>query len=302
MKKGYKHSMTYHDEWKKNHGALGFKMHNDYLFRMLMQRDEKTLKAIIASVMEIDIRKISEVIVTNPIVPGEAIDDLEVHLDINVSIVTEDNLLQQINVEMQAYIDPNWIDRSVFYVCRMFNDLNKGKKYNETIPVWQIAFCDFTLFKNEPAFVSIFKFINTKKLCQVYTDKITITNINLKAIEKAEKKHVDSGLVKWAKLFKAESWEDLMKLAKEDDAMDYAISSVWQLTEDQRIREQMRRREENEREWNYREELLQNALQEAVRSKEEAKQAQKEVDTLKEENEKLRKKLALLEKNAISDE
>ena len=77
--------------------------------------------------------------------------------------------------------------------------------------------------------------------------------------------------------------DGFFELAKEDDAMDCAISSVWQLTEDQKIREQMRRREENEREWNHREELLQNALQ--------------EVDVLKEENEQLKKQIAMLENN-----
>ena len=73
------------------------------------------------------------------------------------------------------------------------------------------------------------------------------------------------------------------ELAKEDDAMDCAISSVWQLTEDQRIREQMRRREENEREWNHREELLQNALQ--------------KVDILEEKLDQLRKENEMLKKN-----
>ena len=65
--------------------------------------------------------------------------------------------------------------------------------------------------------------------------------------------------------------------------MDCAISSVWQLTEDQRIREQMRRREENEREWNHREELLQNALQ--------------KVDILEEKLDQLRKENEMLKKN-----
>lgn len=39
-------------------------------------------------------------------------------------------------------------------------------------------------------------------------------------------------------------------LAQENPTIDQTISSVWQLTQDEAIREQMQRREENERIWN----------------------------------------------------
>ena len=42
-----------------------------------------------------------------------------------------------------------------------------------------------------------------------------------------------------------------MTLANKNNMIDKAVSSVWQLTEDEKIREQMRRREDNERYWNY---------------------------------------------------
>ena len=39
-------------------------------------------------------------------------------------------------------------------------------------------------------------------------------------------------------------------LAQENTVVDKAVSSAWQLVEDREIRDQMRRREENERFWN----------------------------------------------------
>ncbi len=39
-------------------------------------------------------------------------------------------------------------------------------------------------------------------------------------------------------------------LAQQNPTIDQTISSVWQLTQDETIRKQMQRREENEREWN----------------------------------------------------
>ena len=39
-------------------------------------------------------------------------------------------------------------------------------------------------------------------------------------------------------------------LAQEDKSIDKALSTAWQLTEDERIRDQMQRREDSERYWN----------------------------------------------------
>ena len=51
-------------------------------------------------------------------------------------------------------------------------------------------------------------------------------------------------------LFRATTWEELKMLAQEDKTIDKALSTVWQLTEDERIRDQMQRREDSERYWN----------------------------------------------------
>ena len=42
MKKDYKHVMPYRDDWEKLTGKLPVSMTNDYLFRALLQADEKT--------------------------------------------------------------------------------------------------------------------------------------------------------------------------------------------------------------------------------------------------------------------
>ena len=76
-----------------------------------------------------------------------------------------------------------------------------------------------------------------------------IPSINLRATELASEEDRRNGLVLWARLFKAESWEELKMLAQENTVVDQTISSVWQLTQDRAIREQMQRREENELLW-----------------------------------------------------
>ena len=68
-------------------------------------------------------------------------------------------------------------------------------------------------------------------------------------------------------------------LAQEDKTIDKALSTAWQLTEDERIRDQMQRREDSERYWNA---LLKDvsdtkqALEEKTQELEESNKALKE--------------------------
>jgi predicted transposase/invertase (TIGR01784 family) len=242
MAKNYENSIAYSPDWKKMTGELRFSMSNDYLFRALMQKDERTLKAIVASFLKVTIESISEIEVTNPILLGEDIDSKEYHLDIRTLLNHE----KEVDLEMQVVRHPGWIERTLVYACRAFSELNHGTYYRDAKPVWQISFCDFTLFEDEPGFVSDFMLMNTKNAYQIYTDKIRLTHVNLTRIDLATEEDNLYGVTDWARLFKAKSWEELKMLTQETPTMDYTISSIYQLAEDEKIRNQIYRREENE--------------------------------------------------------
>ena len=247
MKKDYKHEMAYRDDWKKLTGSLPVKMTNDYLFRALLQTDEKTLKAIVASVLHISIQDVTEIVVTNPIELGETVDSKELHLDVSVILNDKD----KINIEMQASHYEGWSDRTLIYLCRSFDSLNHGQDYSEVHRAIQVSFTDFTLFPDAPEFFSTYMLINKMKSTQIYSDKLSIINIDLTNVELAVEEDRKYGVDRWAKIFKADSWEDLKMLATEDKTTEQAVSSIWQLTEDRFIREVMLRREDNEREYRY---------------------------------------------------
>ena len=240
---------------------MDFKMTNDYLFRILLQEDIPTLRSIIASFMRVSESEIEEVLVTNPIIPGENVDDKEIHLDISVII----NNRKPIDIEMQTRNITGWVDRSVLYACRGYDSLSRGGDYIDNPGFWQVAFCDFTIFKEHPAFFRTFALISNDKEHVVYNDSLQILNIDLTKIELATEDDRKYGLVDWARLFKAKTWEELKMLAEKNQNINNAISSAWQMTEDERIRDQMRRREENEFLWNY-------IVNEAERAKEEIKE------------------------------
>jgi len=78
-------------------------------------------------------------------------------------------------------------------------------------------------------------------------------------------------------------------LAENNQTIDKAISSVWQMTEDERIRDRMQRREDGERLWKFIEKKAEQA----------EKRADKAEKTIEEQNKlinELRDKLAAYEK------
>ena len=247
MKKDYRHEMAYRDDWKKLTGPLPVKMTNDYLFRALLQADEKTLKAMVASVLHIRVQDVTEIVVTNPIELGETVDSKELHLDVSVILNEKD----KINIEMQASHYEGWSDRTLIYLCRSFDSLNHGQDYREVQRAIQVSFTDFTLFPDAPEFFSIYMLVNKNKPAQIYSDKLSIINIDLTNIGLAAEEDRRYGVDRWAKIFKADSWEELKMLATEDKTTEQAVSSIWQLTDDRFIREEMLRREDNEREYRY---------------------------------------------------
>lgn len=272
MKKNYDNAMAYSPEWKKMSGPIGFSMCNDYLFRALMQKDERTLKALVASFLRVSPESISEIEVTNPILLGEDIKDKEFHLDIRTLL----DYKNEVDLEMQVLRHPGWIERTLVYLCRSFDELNHGDNYKSARPVWQISFCNFALFEEAPEFVSDFLLINKRITNQIYTDKFRLTHVNLIGINYATEEDIKYGIIDWAKLFKAKDWKELNMLAENNPTMDYAISSIYQLTENEAIRKQMLRREENEK-------IYRSIIEEQEQAISEAKQYRAEAEQFKAE-------------------
>ena len=65
-------------------GPLRFNMTNDYMFRAVLQSNNKVLSGLICSLLHLSEENVISVEITNPIILGEAIDNKEFRLDINV--------------------------------------------------------------------------------------------------------------------------------------------------------------------------------------------------------------------------
>ena len=277
-------------------GPLTIPMTNDYLFRALLQQNNKVLKGLISSLMHLPFYKIISVEITNPIELGKSINAKDFFLDVKVLL----NSNTVINLEMQVINEHNWPERSLSYLCRSFDGLNKGDSYLGVKAAIQIGLLDFTLFPDYPEFYATYQLLNVKNYVK-YSDKLSLHVIDLThrdlATEEDKRYQIDC----WAAFFKATTWEELRMLAKKNEAIAEAVETVYKLSEEEKIRLQCEAREDyyrrqrdaeilrerQEREMQETQQQMQEAqqqLQEALRQLQESEQR---ISELTEENRQL---------------
>ena len=220
-------------------GPVTVRMTNDYLFRALLQSNNNVLRGLLCSLLQMKESEIESVKIENPVILGEAIDEKDFFLDIVVNL----NNHSTITLEMQVINEHNWPERSLSYLCRSFDNLNRGMDYCEVKPAIQIGILDFTLFPEYPEFYATYQFLNVKKFTK-YSDKLRLSVLDLTQTKLATKEDIACGLDHWAKLFKATTWEEIKMLAENDKYISDASETIYQLTQDEHIRRVCEARED----------------------------------------------------------
>ncbi|MCX4340321.1 MAG: Rpn family recombination-promoting nuclease/putative transposase [Lachnospiraceae bacterium] len=228
-----------HSDFEKATGRIPYNMTNDYMFRAVFQSSNKALRGLICSLLHLADSEVTSVEITNPILLGDSIDDKEFRLDIHLLL----NDRTRINLEMQITNRLNWQSRSVMYLCRSYDQLNRGQDYKDARPAIHIGLLDYTLFEDHPEFYAAYKLINIKNH-QVYNDDLTLYVVDLTRIDLATEEdrhyHIDS----WARLMKASTWEELRMTASEDEALYEAAKALYYTCSDEEIRIRCLEREE----------------------------------------------------------
>lgn len=106
-----------------------------------------------------------------------------------------------------------------------------------------IGILDFTLFREIPEFYACYKLMNEKNH-HIYSDKFQLRVLELNQVELATEEDQKYQIDRWAKLFKATTWEDLRMIAEKDEYMSEAAAEMYKMNEDEIIREQCLAREE----------------------------------------------------------
>lgn len=218
-------------------GIIQYRFINDYMFRAILQENKKVLKALISSLLHLHIYDIKSIVIMNPIELGKKIDDKDFILDIVVSL----NNSRFINLEMQVTNQLNWSDRSLSYLCRTFDHLESGQDYLEVKPTIHIGFLDFTPFEETPEFYATYQLLNVKNHHH-YSDKLTLSVVDLTQIDLATDEDKAWQIDAWAKLFKATTWEEIKMITKKNEYLQEASDTLYTLNADDMIRQQCQAR------------------------------------------------------------
>lgn len=219
-------------------GKIRYTMTNDYMFRAILQKNNRILRGLVSSLLHMNVEKIEEITIENPIILGEAISEKTIVMDIHIKL----NNNSYINLEMQVINQHNWTDRSLFYLCRTFGQLDKGNEYTELLPTTHIGFLDFTLFPDYPEFFATYKLLNTKNY-HMYSDKFTLNVVDLNRTDLATDEDKAFHLDQWVKIFKATTWEELRMLSQNNDYGKEIIKTMYECNADVNICKQCLDRE-----------------------------------------------------------
>ena len=182
-------------ELERATGEIEYNMTNDYMFRALFQKSNRALKGLLSSLLQMRPEEILSVEITNPIVIGEAIQDKEFRLDIKAML----NGYQQINLEMQVVNRHDWPERSIGYLSRMYNNLQKGDQYIDTKPAIHIGILNFSPFEEQPIFYSRNLLMDVVQH-RIYSSKFAVNVLDLSHIELATQEDKNWNLDFWARL------------------------------------------------------------------------------------------------------
>ena len=136
-----------------------------------------------------------------------------------------------------------WTDRSLSYLCRTFDQLYSGQSYLLALPVIHIGFLDFQLFSDCTEFYAAYKLLNVKSH-KVFSDKLCLGVVDLTQIDLATEEDKLFEIDRWARLFKATTWEEIKMIAEGNETLMQATQALFECNTDELIRQQCYAREE----------------------------------------------------------
>lgn len=209
------------------------------MFHIVFQKDMLALKGLICAVLHLELEDIKEIEVCNPIEIGKDVGSKNFYLDLKIKY----NNNTVVNLEMQIVNRGNWPERSLSYLCRSFDNLNKGEDYDNVYSAVHIGFIDFTLFPDEPELCSTYMLSNVKTH-RIYTSKFKLKVVELNHTKFATDEDKQYKIDRWARMFKATTWEELRMCAGDDEAMQSAVKKVYEYNEEEAVRDMCRARDE----------------------------------------------------------
>lgn len=263
---------------KNRTGKLAYSLTNDYLFKVILQNNEDILRALLGSLLGLPQESIQSVIIMNTIDPGATIHNKETILDIKLVL----NHQQVLNLEMQVKNEYNWPERSLTYLCRSFDQIQKGRNYGTAFPTHHISILGFSLNGTPKQFYSHYCMME-QRTHHIYTDKFRLSVLDLTQAALATEPDRQLGLDLWATAFRATNWEEFQMLAEKDPLFEKVSDALYIVLENKMLADQIRRQWEAEADEKRRKENEQRLIRKQKRMEAEQKRMAADQKRMKED-------------------
>ena len=220
-------------------GKLAYRLTNDFMFKAVLQRNETALKGLLCALLDMDVGMIKSVRIMNPIESGRGIEDKLMMLDIKLEM--NDSCIM--DIEMQVMDEGNWPLRSLAYLSRSFDQLDKGESYQKIKETIHIGILDFTP-EGFPEKLYLDYYFYNLDTAHKYSDKMSIRMLQLNQLGNKEDERKLPELYHWACLFKAQTWEEMWMLAEKNETIRECVFTYKELTADEKARMQSEARED----------------------------------------------------------
>lgn len=237
------------DILKPTTGKLQYPLTNDFMFKAVLQSNQRALKGLLCALLHVKLEEIVAIRILNPMEMGGVIDDKMMMLDLKLEL----NDSRILDIEMQVIDEGNWSERSLTYLCRAFDQLEKGADYMEVKETIHIGILGFTP-QGFPKKLYLDYYLYNLDTAHKYSDKMSIRMLQLNQLgNKADEKKWPE-LYCWARLFRAQTWEEMWILAEKDETIRECVFTYKELTADEKMRMQSEARDDYYRRLNHAEE------------------------------------------------
>ena len=211
-------------------GEIPEKLTNDIILHSVTQNNKEILRGLTAALLMVPTDTVTDVELLNPI-DYRDFADKKMILDIRALI----NRSSIVNVELQMVLTTDskwWINRSLLYLCRTFDNVEAGREYSEALPSVQVCIIPKDMFSDAPPeFYSQYMLMNDRN-GHIYSRDFSLRVLYLNHIDLATETDKKNGLDFWAKAFLATTWEELKSLAKESSVFREVAESMYTVNAD----------------------------------------------------------------------
>lgn len=174
-------------------------LRSDFAFRALFTRSPNSLIHLVNAALDFQgDRQIREIDILPSANPKETVMDKLSILDIKAV----DQRGELLNIEMQAFPQSHYPERSLFYWAKLLTgQLSEGDGYDRLRGAYSINFLDFILIRDRPSFKSHFVIAERDDPSLILTDLLQMVFIELPKFNQ-ELKKIDDSLGSWLYLIK----------------------------------------------------------------------------------------------------